>query len=224
LPLLRQDVKPDIDRHDAIATSAVLRAPLAWAMAAFFGLQSLQAYAVFGWLPQIYRDAGFTASTAGLLLGVTAGIGIPISFVLPRLAARLPSQAPLVVGLCASYVLGYAGLIFWPVQGAWLEALALGIGQGMFPLILTLIGLRARTSDGTAALSGFAQSVGYLIAAVGPLMMGAVYGATGGWTVPLLVLAALVVPQAIGGLLVSHPRYLEDEVADRADRTARMSA
>lgn len=224
LPLLRHDVKPDIGRHDAIATSAVLRTPLAWSMAAFFGLQSLQAYAVFGWLPQIFRDAGFAASKAGLLLGVTAAIGIPIAFALPRLAARLTSQAPLIVGLCAAYLLGYAGLILWPVQGAWLEAPLLGIGQGLFPLILTLIGMRARTSDGTAALSGFAQSVGYLIAAAGPLMMGAVYGATGGWTIPLLILAALVVPQAICGLLVSHPRYLEDELDARADRAARMSA
>lgn len=213
LGLLRHDVEPEIGRHAAISTSQVLRSPLAWTMAAFFGLQSLQAYAIFGWLPQIFRDAGFSASSAGLLLGLTAAIGIPISFVLPRLAVRLHSQAPLVLGLCGSYIVGYVGLIFWPGQGAVPEALALGIGQGLFPLILTLISLRSRTSDGTAALSGFTQSVGYLIAAVGPFLVGLLYGATGGWTVPLTLLSALVVGQAVTGLLVARPRFLEEEIA-----------
>jgi MFS transporter, CP family, cyanate transporter len=213
LGLLRHDVKPEIGRHAAISTSQVLRSPLAWAMAAFFGLQSLQAYAIFGWLPQIFRDAGFSASSAGLLLGLTAAIGIPISFVLPRLAVRLHSQTPLVLVLCASYIAGYVGLILWPVQGAVLEALAVGIGLGLFPVILTLISLRARTSDGTAALSGFTQSVGYLIAAVGPFLVGTLYGSTGAWTVPLILLSALVVGQAMAGLLVARPRYLEDEIA-----------
>lgn len=182
----------------------------------FFGTQSLQAYAVFGWLAQVYRDAGFSAETAGLLLGVAAA-GIPLSFVLPRIAVRLSNQAPLIVGLCASYVVGCAGLILWPVAGAWVWALLIGVGTGIFPLILTLIGLRARTSDGTAALSGFSQSVGYLIAAVGPFLTGALYGATDGWTIPLAVLALLVVPQAIAGLLVSRPRYLEDEIRPPPD-------
>lgn len=221
LALLRHDIKPDVSRHDTIPTRAVMRSPLAWTMAAFFGTQSLQAYAVFGWLAQIYRDAGFSAATAGLLLGVAAATSIPISFVLPRIAVRIANQAPLILGLCASYVVGYTGLIFWPEQGAWLWALTIGIGTGIFPLILTMIGLRARTSDGTAALSGFTQSVGYLIAAVGPFMMGALYGATGGWTVPLTVLTLLVVPQAIAGLLVSRPRYLEDEVGPAQTATSR---
>lgn len=212
LGLLRHDVKPEVARHETIPTRAMLRSRLAWAMALFFGTQSLQAYAVFGWLAQVYRDAGFAAETAGLLLGAAAAAGIPMSFVLPRIAVRIRSQAPLILGLCASYVVGYAGLILWPLAGAWLWALLIGIGTGIFPLILTLIGLRARTSDGTAALSGFSQSVGYLIAAAGPFLMGALYGATDGWTVPLTVLALLVIPQAIAGLLVSRPRYLEDEM------------
>ena len=78
--------------------------------------------------------------------------------------------------------------------------------------MLTLIGLRTRTSEGTAALSGFAQSIGYLIAGVGPFMMGALYGATGGWTVPLVVLLLLVIPQAVSGLMVARERYVEDEL------------
>jgi CP family cyanate transporter-like MFS transporter len=102
--------------------------------------------------------------------------------------------------------------MLWPARGAWVEALAIGLSQGLFPLNLTLISLRARTSDGTAALSGFTQGVGYLIAAVGPLLMGIVYGVTGGWTLPLLMLSAIVVLQAVSGLLVARPRYVEDGI------------
>ena len=182
-------------------------------MAFFFGVQSLQAYAVFGWLPQIFRDAGFWAGTAGLLLGVTTATSIPISLVLPGIVARGRHQGRIILGLCAAYVAGYLGLILDAATLPWLWALLIGIGTGIFPLVLTLIGLRTRTSEGTAALSGFAQSIGYLIAGVGPFMMGALYGATGGWTVPLLVLLVLVIPQGVSGLLVARERYLEDELA-----------
>ncbi len=219
LGLLRHDVRPEGDGRSSISTSDTARTPLAWTMAVFFGAQSMQAYAIFGWLPQVFRDAGFSAQTAGLLLGVTTAIGIPVSFALPSIAVRLTNQAPLIVGLCACFAVGYLGLILWPAQGALAWALLIGTGTGMFPLVLTLIGLRARTSDGTAALSGFTQSVGYLLAAVGPFMVGVLYGETGGWTWPLIVLIALLVPQMIAGVRVSMPRYLEDEIADRGVRT-----
>ena len=182
-------------------------------MALFFGIQSLQAYAVFGWLPQIYRDAGFSAATAGLLLGVTTATSIPISLVLPGITARGRHSGPIIVGLCLAYVAGYLGLIIDAATLPWLWALLIGIGTGIFPLALTLIGLRTRTSEGTAALSGFAQSIGYLIAGIGPFMMGTLYGATGGWTVPLVVLMLLVIPQGATGLMVARERYVEDELA-----------
>jgi CP family cyanate transporter-like MFS transporter len=212
LGLLRHDVRPESDRRSTITSRQTSRTPLAWAMAVFFGAQSLQAYAVFGWLPQIYRDADFSAQTAGILLGVATATGIPISFLLPSMAVRRTNQAPLILTLCGFYAVGYLGLIWWPDSGAVLWALLIGTGTGMFPLVLTLIGLRARTSDGTAALSGFTQSVGYGLSAIGPFLMGALYGGTGGWTVPLVVLIVLLIPQAVAGVLVSRPRYLEDEL------------
>ncbi len=215
LGLLRHDVRPESDRASSISAREAARSPLAWTMAIFFGAQSMQAYAVFGWLPQIYRDAGFSAQTAGLLLGTATAISIPISFVLPSVAVRRTNQSPFILALCASYAAGYVGLMFWPVGGALAWALLIGAGTGMFPLVLTLIGLRARTSDGTAALSGFTQSVGYLLSAIGPFLVGALYGATGRWTVPLVVLVALLAPQAIAGVKVARPRYLEDEIGAR---------
>jgi MFS transporter, CP family, cyanate transporter len=210
--LIAHDVKPTTAAPRTITPRELSHSPLAWTMAFFFGVQSLQAYAVFGWLPQIYRDAGFSAGTAGLLLGVTTATSIPISLVLPGIVARGRHQGRIIVGLCAAYIVGYLGLIIDAATLPWLWALLIGVGTGIFPLVLTLIGLRTRTSEGTAALSGFAQSIGYLIAGIGPFMMGALYGATGGWTVPLVVLLILVVPQGISGLLVARQRYVEDEL------------
>ena len=212
LGLIRHDIRPPAQTHETITNRALLRSSLAWTMALFFGLQSLQAYAIFGWLPEIYRHAGFSAATAGLLLGVTTATSIPLSLVLPGITVRSRHQGRIILTLSSSYVVGYVGLLLTPASLPWLWALLIGIGTSIFPLVLTLIGLRARTSEGTAALSGFAQSIGYLIAGTGPFMMGVLYGATGSWTVPLVVLLILVVPQAATGLMVARERYLEDEL------------
>jgi MFS transporter, CP family, cyanate transporter len=170
---------------------------------------------VFGWFAKIYRDAGFSAGTAGLLLGVITAMSIPLSFWLPAWAARMENQTWLIVALVTCYPIGYLGLIFAPVAGAWVWAVATGTAAAVFPVALTLIGLRARTSEGTAALSGFTQSVGYLLAAIGPFGMGVLYDLTGGWTVPLVALLALTVPQLVAGLTVARPSYLEDAIRPR---------
>jgi CP family cyanate transporter-like MFS transporter len=195
----------------------VARTRLGWLMALFFGLQSLQAYSIFGWFAELYRDADFSAHQAGLLLGVITGVSIPLSFVIPTLVARSHNQTLLMCAIMACYPVGYLGLIFAPHAGAVVWAVLVGAGTTTFPLILTLIGLRARTPGGTAALSGFAQSMGYLIAGTGPFGVGLLHDLSGGWTVPLLALLALTVPQFVLGIAVSRPAYVEDEL-DAAGR------
>jgi CP family cyanate transporter-like MFS transporter len=212
--LLRHDRAPAATPH-TIRLRQVARTRLGWAMALFFGLQSLQAYSVFGWFAQVYRDAGFAPTTAGLLLMVITAMSIPLSFVIPSLASRLHDQTWLIVGLVGCYPVGYVGLILAPVAGAWLWAVLVGVAASVFPLVLTLIGLRARTAEGTAALSGFTQSVGYLISAIGPLGMGVLYELTGGWTVPLSALVVLVFAQLAAGLSVARPSYIEDQLPAR---------
>jgi CP family cyanate transporter-like MFS transporter len=210
--LVRHDVRPQMRGRSGLGSGTVGRTRLGWLMATYFGIQSLLAYAVFGWLPEIFRDAGFSAREAGLLLALTMAWGIPTSLVLPGMAVRRESQASIVVTLSTSYLVGFVGLIAWPHAGAVAWATLIGLGTGLFPLALVLIPLRTETADGTAALSGFTQSVGYLIAGLGPFMMGFVYDATGSWTVPLTILTILVLPLALTGLALSRPQTLEDKL------------
>jgi CP family cyanate transporter-like MFS transporter len=214
VPLVHEDRASEHEELPAapIRLGEVARTRLAWLMALFFGLQSVQAYSIFGWFADIYRDAGFSSGTAGLLLGVTTAVSIPTSFVVPALAGRLRHVSWLVVGFFVCYVVGYVGLAVAPVAGALVWAVLVGLGTATFPLVLTLIGLRTRTAPGTAALSGFTQSVGYLIAAVGPFLVGVLHDLTDGWTVPLLALAALTVPLLLSGLAISRTVYLEDQL------------
>lgn len=207
-------------RHDRIVVpagptvrfTAVARTPLGRSLAVYFGLQSLQAYAIFGWFAQLWRDAGFSPAEAGLLVGVLTGTTIPLSFVLPRLLVRARRPAALLLGVAACYPVAYVGLMVDPVSLALLWAVLTGVGTTTFPLVLTLIGLRARTPEGTATLSAFSQSVGYLIAVAGPFVVGSLYAATGGWTVPLCFLLALVVPMAWLSVGLARTAYVEDEL------------
>ncbi|MBP5940498.1 CynX/NimT family MFS transporter [Streptomyces acidiscabies] len=191
----------------------ITRSRTAWALAVFFGLQATGAYVTMGWLPQIFRDAGVSAGTAGLLLAVTMVLGVPLAFVIPRLATRLPHQGPIVVALGVCGLAGYTGLYAAPAAGAWLWALLLGVSNCAFPLALTMVGMRARTGAGVARLSAFAQSVGYLISIPGPLLIGVLYQSTGDWHVPLTLMALLLVPQTAVGVLAGRKRTVEEELA-----------
>ncbi|MEV1288216.1 MFS transporter [Micromonospora sp. NPDC049679] len=187
------------------------RTRLGRAMALYFGLQSLSGYAVMGWLAQLFRDAGYRPQTAGLLLAGVTAVGVPVALAMPAMATRLRTLRPLVLVMSAASAASYVGLAVAPHSGAVLWVLLLAIGQGAFPLILSTIGLRARTAAGTVALSGFAQSTGYVIAAFGPLLVGLLYEATGGWTLPIGFLLLALAGQTLAGLAISRPRYIEDE-------------
>lgn len=190
----------------------ITRSPTAWSLAVFFGLQATGAYITMGWMPQIFRDAGVSASTAGVLLALTMALGVPLSFVLPQLASRLRHQGVLVVVLGSCGLVGYTGLWLAPAAGAWAWALLLGISNCAFSLALTMIGMRARSSAGVVRLSAFAQSVGYLISIPGPLLVGVLYQHTGGWDLPIILMAGLLIPQIAAGVLAGRDRTVEDEI------------
>jgi CP family cyanate transporter-like MFS transporter len=206
------------DRHlERVARTVsfrdVARTPLGVAMALFFGLQSLQAYAIFGWFAQLWRDSGYSPATAGALAGLVAGTSIPLSLWLPNVLARIPDSRRVLFPVIAAYPVGYVGLMVAPYSLAPLWAVLVGVGTTTFPLILTLVGLRAHTPAGTAALSAFTQSTGYLVAAAGPFAVGLLHGATHGWTAPLWLLLVLALPLFWLAAYVARPRYVEDQLS-----------
>ncbi|WP_051166330.1 CynX/NimT family MFS transporter [Amycolatopsis orientalis] len=187
---------------------SLMRSPLAWIVTIFFGLQSFIAYVVMGWLPQVFIDAGVSKADAGLLLGLISVIAVPISLVIPPIAARQKSQSPWIVGMGVFGAAGMLGLVIAPGFSPLLWSILLGIGMSVFSLALTVIALRARTGAETARLSGMAQGFGYLLAAVGPFVFGLLHDATGSWTVSLIVLLAVMVTQMVFGALSGRRRFV----------------
>jgi len=115
----------------------------------------------------------------------------------------------------ACYLVAYTGMLVAPRAGAWLWAFLAGLGGGAFPLALTLIGLRSRAPQNTAALSAFSQSIGYIFAGSGPLLVGVLHGRTGGWAGPFVVLFADLAVFAVAGWYVARPRFVDDDLLPR---------
>ncbi|SEM54901.1 CynX/NimT family MFS transporter [Nonomuraea pusilla] len=210
LALLRSEPERDTGRRDA-GPRTLLRSRLAWTIAVYFGTQSMIAYIMFGWLATILTDGGYSTGQAGLILGVFTALNIPVSIVVPMVAARFRDQRPVVVGLVAAYVVGFLGLWLAPAASAPVWVFFVAVGMGSFPLALTMLALRARTPESTAALSAFGQSAGYLIAGAGPLLVGVLREVTGGWSLPYLMIFGVLVAQLLTGLYAGRDRYLEDE-------------
>jgi MFS transporter, CP family, cyanate transporter len=188
----------------------VRRSPQAWGLTVFFGIQGFEAYVVMGWLTAILQDAGVSPARAGVLLGITMGIGIPFALIIPPFAARGPDQRGWVIGLAIPPVVAYFGLLFAPAAAPLVWSVLLGLGLATFPLALLLIGLRARTSAGTSAMSSLVQGIGYLVAVTGPFTVGFLRDVTDAWTVPLIVLLVLIVPRTVGGMVAARPGHVDD--------------
>ncbi|MEU6562740.1 MFS transporter [Nocardia nova] len=182
----------------------VLRSPVAWAITGFMGIQSMLAYSLIAWLPTIYRDRHLTAEHAGLLLTTLSVASIATALTVPIIAARLRNQSVLACAVVALSVIGLAGVLSGSGEPV-LWAVLLGLGQGgQLSLALTLVNLRAASASITTSLSAMAQSVGYLIAAIGPVATAALHGATGSWTVPLAVLLVSMVPLGLCGWIAGR--------------------
>jgi CP family cyanate transporter-like MFS transporter len=198
--------------HAAVRMRALVHSRTAWALMVFFGVQALLAYVVMGWSAQYLRDSGLSAATAGLLLGVASLVGLPLSAVVPPLTVRPRLQRPLLVFFVASYVVGWAGLWVAPTTVPWLWMSLIAVGMGSFAMVLTLIGLRARTPESTAALSTFSQGCGYAFAGAGPLLVGVLRGTTGGYTGMFVLVVAGVAVLAVSGWVSTRQVYVDDEV------------
>jgi len=206
--LWREPVQPAQSVRPA-RVRELTRDRVTWQLTLFFAVQSWGFYATIAWLPSIFESHGIGSTSAGLLLGLSGAMAVPAALLVPRLAARWRDQGALAAALTAVTALGYAGLLLAPASAPVLWALVLGIGQGAcFPLALTMIVLRSGSAHLTAGLSTHVQSVGYLLAAAGPLTIGALHDATGSWTLSLIVLIFVLVPQAATGVGAGHNRIV----------------
>ncbi|WP_204055589.1 CynX/NimT family MFS transporter [Microbispora corallina] len=209
LALARRSEPERRSTHARAGRAALLRSRLAWAVAGYFGSQSLIAYVMFGWLPLLLRDNGYTSGQAAVILAVFTGLGIPISLAVPPLATRLRDQRPLVAAFVVLYAVGFAGLLSG--HALWASSMAVAVGMGSFPLALSMLALRTRSGAATAALSAFGQSTGYLIAGAGPITFGLLHQVSGGWALPFGLLFAAVAVQLVTGWYAGGERTLEDE-------------
>lgn len=197
-------------------TSRIRHSPTAIALTVLFGVQSTNAYVQFGWLPQIYRDAGLSATTAGVLTSILAALGIFGGLIMPTVIARSRDLSVWMIGFGGLSVAGYLGLLLAPATLPWLWAVLLGLSGFAFPTAIALITARTRDPHVTAQLSGFVQPVGYLLAGIGPLLVGLLHEATGGWTLILVLLAATTgLGITLAGLRVARPVWVDDEIAAR---------
>ena len=210
---LRERRVPPVEAPGApVGAGRISRSPTAVALTVLFGVQSLHAYVQFGWLPQIYRDAGISASAAGALQALVSGVGIVGALVMPTVIARSRGLHAWMVSFGVFLASGYVGLLLAPATVPWLWALLLGLAGLSFPTSIALITARTRHPSVTARLSALVQPVGYVLAAVGPFGVGLLHDATGGWSLVLVLLALTGLPLALAGLRVAGPTYVDDEL------------
>ena len=214
-----EDAAPElVDAPPALA-GRLVHSRVAWAIAITFVATSLNVYAMFAWLPLLLVDiAGVTPIVAGSLLSLYSFIAIPGSIAAPLLVARMRKPGWIIQGGVVLFVLGYAGLLVAPASAPWLWVAFIGAGPILFPVCLVLINVRTRSQRTSAALSGFAQGIGYGIGALGPLLVGVLHEATGGWTAPIIFLTAVAVVAVPFGVVLSHPRTVEQDLEERAAR------
>jgi CP family cyanate transporter-like MFS transporter len=203
LPRLRAPAQPQRS-----AGSAPWRSPLAWQLTAFMGLQSLGFYVAVSWLPTILHGHGRSPTAAGWYLALMQLTGLLGSAASASVVRRLPDQRLLTVSAAVLGVLSYLGFVVTPGLDLVCSG-TVGLSQGVsVTLALSMFALRARNAEQAAALSGMGQSLGYLLAALGPIVFGVLHDAMGGWSGPLLILAGLIAVQAVVALGAGRDRLV----------------
>ena len=220
IPVALRGHTPPADAPGRTLASAVWRSRLAWWVAAFMASQSVIFYSLNAWLPTLLQDHGVSATTAGGMLAVFNFTGIAAGLTMPSWATRLPNQRRPIALTAAAFLVGLVGLLVAPRAGAWAWMVVLGVAQGAgISLGLTLFVLRTRSASASAELSGMAQTVGYLVAALGPLTVGVLHGLEGGWTAGLLELLAVSCVLLVAGWAAGADRAIRGAAPPRrADR------
>ncbi|GGC98159.1 MFS transporter [Vreelandella lutescens] len=170
---------------------SLLGKPLTWQVMLFMGIQSSMAYIVFGWLPTLLIERGYSESSAGWTMAISIMCQLVSALSAPWLARIHNDQRPALLLVLACTALGLALLLAAPLAWQWPGAVLLGLGQGgSFSLALSLLVLRTANERLAGQLSGLVQGGGYTLAALGPFGVG-------------LMLQAGATTQHIAWLLIS---------------------
>jgi len=180
----------------------------AWAATLFMGGQSLMFYTELAWLAPRYTALGFSTAAAGLLLGLFSLTQVVSAFAVPALAHRFGRTGPLVVACLVPSTVVLLCLAFVPRGGVWVFVAVLGLGAGgLLALALTILSGLGADAGYTAAASGMAFFVGYLISATGPVLGGVLRAATGGYEAVFAFLAALSLLVLVAGVVAGRPAH-----------------
>ncbi|WP_098956250.1 MFS transporter [Pseudonocardia sp. N23] len=204
LPQLRRVGRPT---GPGTRIRGVARQALAWQVTVYMGLQSLGFYSASSWFATIFIDRGWSATAAGALVSVVSVTGLVGSISAPLLGARSRDQRWLSLVITLMGVVGL-GMVLVPgleIVACIVAGISFGAALG---LALIYMGIRSPDAAHAAQLSGMAQCIGYALAAAGPFAVGALHDLTDSWTVPLVVLLILYVPQGVAGWLAGRDREL----------------
>ncbi|MBD8027344.1 MFS transporter [Ureibacillus sp. Re31] len=212
IPLLRGEKVNlnNISKNNTTKNETKLwKSPLAWAIAVSMGLQSLIFYCSAAWLPEILISQGFSADKAGWMTSVMQMSQIPMTFLIPIIAEKLRTQRPIVILFTSFYIFGFTGVFFELTDFTVLWMILIGLGGGAsFGTVVMLFTLRTKTAYAAAQISGFAQSVGYLLAAAGPVLFGYLHDTANSWHVPngLFIIVAIIL--CFSAYFSAKDRYL----------------
>lgn len=203
-------------RETGVPVRRLWRSSLAWQVTFFMGLQSLLFYATITWLPLILQRDGLSAASAGWMLSLIQFMGVLSAFLVPLLAERMRSQRLLVLTFCLLALLACAGLLFSPPVLIPLWCICFGLAVGAFlSLALLFFVLRTPDTHAAAGLSGMAQSVGYLLAALGPLIFGWLHDVSHAWTIPLLAMIVTLLLILCAGMGAARDAVIEPVHRDK---------
>lgn len=196
----------------SVPAKSLYRDKLAWQIAFYMGLQSSLAYTVFGWLPTILQDRGFDTVDAGLAVSVSIMAQVITAITAPWVASYMRDQRAMILLVMTLTLAGLGGSIYGRSEDVWIWVVALGLGQGGgFSMALTLLAIRARDADTAARLSSMAQSFGYSMAALGPLLLGVLHGMTGDWQVAGIFLMLVGLGAVVAGMGAGRNLYVLDD-------------
>lgn len=215
LPMARRQTAPAEAGAHRLPLATIARVPKGWALALFFGIQSLNAYFSFGWYPTLLRDQGLSQQFAAAQVGFVSIAATVASIFAPGLLGRMRRPALLTWVLFACNIVAYLGLWLAPTTATTLWSIILGTGQTYFTIALYVVNLRADTTTGVLSLSGFMQSVGYLVAGSGLLLLGTVHGGSTEWGGVIIVMMMLSAFLQLFALVGVGRWSIEKELAAR---------